>query len=164
MIRSLKRIVIIFLLGFSIGLNINNNSTSEFDSNKNSIILVNSFRGGGNRKYPPNFDRNFHRILRKEFPDLKRRVEFEKSQLEFYNSARLKFYRAPVSFTMEEKMRMLLPEERNAINYFTGQGFYRSQQDYRTPPNLFDTRESFLIKMHDKANRDRVLKILNESD
>lgn len=66
--------------------------------------------------------------------------------------------------SMEDKMKLLSPKERDAINYFTGQGFYRSQQDFRTKPNIFDTRESFLVKMHDESNRNRFLKSLKESD
>lgn len=66
--------------------------------------------------------------------------------------------------SMKDKMKLLSPQERDAINYFTGQGFYRSQQDFRTKPNIFDTRESFLIKMHDESNRNRFLKSLKESD
>ena len=63
---------------------------------------------------------------------------------------------------MKDKMRLLSPQEHDAINYFTGQGFYRSQQDFRTEPNIFDTRESFLIKMHNESNRNRFLKSLKE--
>ena len=163
MTKFLKRIVMVFLFRLSVGLSLNNNSNSEFNSNQNSITLVNSLRSGGNRKYPRNFDKNFHRILRKRFPDFKRRIEFEKSQLEFYNSARLKLYGTP-TLSMKDKIRFLSPQERDAINYFTGQGFYRSQQDFRTKPNIFDTRESFLIKMHDESNRNRFLKSLKESD
>ena len=87
----------------------------------------------------------------------------EKSQLEFYNSARLKLYRTP-TLSIKDKMKLLSPQERDAINYFTGQGFYRSEQDFRTKPNIFDTRESFLIKMHDESNRNWFLKSLKESD
>ena len=163
MTRFLKRIVMVFLFGLSVGLSLNNHSNSKFNSNENSITLVNSLRGGGNWKYPRNFDKNFHRILRKGFPDSKRRIEFEKSQLEFYNSARSKLYRAP-TLSMKDKMRLLSPQEHDAINYFTGQGFYRSQQDFRTEPNIFDTRESFLIKMHNESNRNRFLNSLKESD
>ena len=134
MTRFLKRIVMVFLFGILVGLSLNNNSNSEFNSNENSITLVNSLRGGGNRKYPKNFDKNFHRILRKGFPDSKRRIEFEKSQLEFYNSARYKLYRTP-TMSMKDKMKLLSPQERDAIHYFTGQGFYRSQQDFRMKPN-----------------------------
>lgn len=102
-------------------------------------------------------------ICLKGFPDSKRRIEFEKSQLEFYNSARSKLYRA-LTLSMKDKMRLLSPEEHDAINYFTGQGFYRSQQDFRTEPNIFDTRESFLIKMYNESNRNRFLKSLKESN
>ena len=158
--KLLKRIVIVFLFGLLVGLSLNNNSNPEFH---NSITLVTSLRGGGNRKYPRNFDKNFHKILRKGFPDSKRRIEFEKYQLEFYNSARSKLYRTP-TLSMKDKMRLLSPEEHDAINYFTGQGFYRSQQDFRTEPNIFDTRESFLIKMHNESNRNRFLKSLKESN
>jgi hypothetical protein len=161
--KLLKRIVIVFLFGLLVGLSLNNNSNPEFHSEDNSITLVKSLRGGGNWKYPSNFDKNFHKILRKGFPDSKRRIEFEKSQLEFYNSARSKLYRSP-TLSMKDKMRLLSPEEHDAINYFTGQDFYRSQQDFRTEPNIFDTRESFLIKMHNESNRNRFLKSLKESN
>ena len=163
MTRFIKRIVIVFLFGLSVGLSLNHNSNSEFNSNESLITLVNSLRGGGNRKYPRNFDKNFHRILRKGFPDSKRRIEFEKSQLEFYNSARSKLYRTQ-TLSMKDKMRLLSPQEHDAINYFTGQGFYRSQQYFRTEPNIFDTRESFLIKIYNESNRNRFLKSLKESD
>ena len=163
MTKFFKRIVMVFLFGILVGLSLNNSSNSEFNSNENSITLVNSLRAGGNRKYPSNFDRNFHRILRKGFPDSKRRIEFEKYQLEFYNAARLKLYRTP-TFSIKDKMELLSPEERDAINYFKGLGFYRSKQDFRTKPNIFDSRESFLIKMHDESNRNWFLKSLKESD
>jgi len=161
--QLLKRIVIVFLFGLLVGLSLNNNSNPEFHLENNPITFVNSLRDGGNQKYPSNFDKNFHKILRKGFPDSKRRVEFEKSKLEFYNSARSKLDRAP-TLSMNDKMRLLSPEEHDAINYFTGQGFYRSQQDFRTERNIFDTRESFLIKMHNESNRNRFLKSLKESN
>ena len=61
-------------------------------------------------------------------------------------------------------MKVLPLQERDAINYFTDKGFYRSKQDFRTIPNKFDPKESFLIKIHDQANRDRFLKSLKESN
>lgn len=157
--KSLKRTVIVFLFGLLVRISPNNNSNREFPSEDNSIPLVNTVRGGG--KYPRNFDKNFHRILRKGFPDSKRRAEFEKSRLELYNSARSKLHRAPVGMKGE---KLLSPEERDAIDYFSSQGFYRSQHHFKTKPNIFDTRESFLIKMHDESNRNRFLKSLKESD
>jgi hypothetical protein len=155
--------MLVFLFGFLVGLSLNHNSNPEFNSDDNSISVVNSFCGGGNQKYPSNFDKNFHRILQKGFPDSKRRVEFEESQCKFYNSARSKLYRTP-ALTMQDRNKLLSPEEQDAINYFTGQAFYRSQQDFRTKPNMFDIRESFLLKMHDESNRNPFLKSLQESD
>jgi len=65
---------------------------------------------------------------------------------------------------MEDKKKLLSPEEQDAINYFTGQGFYRSQQDFRAEANIFDTRESFLLKMQNESNQNRILKSLQESN
>lgn len=95
MTKFLKRIGIVFLFGLLAGFSLNNNSNFEFNLNDNSITIGNSLRGGGNRKYPRNFDKNFHRILKKGFPDSEKRIEFKKSQLGFYKSARLKLYRTP---------------------------------------------------------------------
>ena len=51
--------------------------------------------------------------------------------------------------------RLLRPEtpdlytkkELDAIRYFNGTGFYSYYQDLRTPPNIYDTRLSFLLKI-----------------
>ena len=161
MIKFKTQIAMVFLFGFSVGLSLSNNSNSEFNSNENSITIINSLRGGGNRKYPRNFDKNFHRIVIKEFSNSKKRIEFEKSQLEFYNSARSKLYRAP-NLSMKDKMKLLSPQEHQAINYFTGQCFYSSYQHFRTKPNIFYTRESFLINVHDECYRNRFLTALKE--
>ena len=53
---------------------------------------------------------------------------------------------------MKKKIKLLFPEKHDAINYFIGHGFYRSQQDFRTKPNVFDSRELFLAKMYHKSN------------
>ena len=42
-----------------------------------SIEAIEVLRGGKGSKYPDNFDKNFHRILRKGFPDFERRVVLE---------------------------------------------------------------------------------------
>ena len=63
---------------------------------------------------------------------------------------------------MKDKIKLLYPEEHDAINYFTGQGFYHSEQDFNTKQNVFDTRESFLMKMHNESNKNQFLKSLKE--
>lgn len=73
----------------------------------------------------------------------------------------------PPGITMStlKKEETLSSQERDAIAYIEGTGFYSKQQDLRTKPNIFDTRETFLLKMHDKNNRTNflnALKLLNE--
>ena len=58
---------------------------------------------------------------------------------------------------MEDRKKLLSPEEQDTLNYFTGRGFYLSLQDFRREPNLFDTRGSFLLKMHNESFRNRFL-------
>lgn len=140
MIKFKKQLVMVFLFGFSVELSLNNTSNSEFNLKDNSITLVYSLRGDGNWKYPRNFDKNFDRIIIiKGFPDSKKRIKFDKSELEFYNSARLKLYRV-LTLNMKDKITLLSSQKHDTINYVTGQGFYRFKQDFRTESNMFTTR------------------------
>ena len=50
------------------------------------------------------------------------------------------------------------PEEQDAVDYFNGTGIYAKYQDIKTKPNIFDTRQSFLRKMHDPELRNNYLK------
>ena len=52
-------------------------------------------------------------------------------------------------------------EELDAINYFEGTGIYAKYQDPKTKPNIFDTRQSFLLKMHDPIFRENFLNSFN---
>jgi hypothetical protein len=83
MVRFLKRVMLVFLLGLLVGLSLNHNSNPEFNLDDNSISVVNSLGRGGNQKYPSNFDKNFHRILQKGFPDSKRRVSLKNLNANF---------------------------------------------------------------------------------
>ena len=49
----------------------------------------------------------------------------------------------------------------DAMDYFQGTGFYARQQDPKTKPNIFDTRQSFLLKMHDDQMRTDFLNSFN---
>ena len=64
----------------------------------------------------------------------------------------------------EEAMRLKLKEnfnrtkdEQDAIDYFHGTDFYKRLQDRAIKPNKFDSRKSFLLKMHDDKLRDDFL-------
>ena len=53
-------------------------------------------------------------------------------------------------------------DEQDAIDYFLGRGFYQTHQDPYAKPNIFDNRQSFLIKMHDKEMRMNFLNSFNK--
>ena len=59
-------------------------------------------------------------------------------------------------------MGFLTKQEQSAINYFTRKGFYEIEQDSRTPPNIFDSRQSFLIKMENDDMRNKFLNTYNK--
>jgi len=151
-----RRFVTIFLFGIVIGFNLSEQSTFNSNFNQKSLVIINSLRGGA-KKYPNNFNKNFHRVLRTSFPDSKTRIEFENYQRGFYQSACLKLSLSK-NLTPKQQRKLLTIDEQDALNYVNGQGFYSVQQNFRKKPNKFDTRESFLIKMHNESTRTRFLK------
>ena len=52
---------------------------------------------------------------------------------------------------MIDKKSYFTKKKLYAINYFHGTGFYHKQKDpeVKSNPNVFDTRQSFLRKIHD---------------
>ena len=68
-----------------------------------------------------------------------------------------------------QRLRVLKPtnlytkQELDAINYFQGTGLYSYYQNLETPPNIFDTRWSFLLKMEkNKDMRENFLESFNK--
>ena len=53
-------------------------------------------------------------------------------------------------------------EELDAINYFKGTGFYGKHQDPK--PNIFDTRQTFLLKIDDSKLRENFLNSFNRDN
>jgi hypothetical protein len=51
-------------------------------------------------------------------------------------------------------------KERDAIDYFAGNNVYAIFQDVETKLNKLDTRETFLLKMHDPEGRESFLNFL----
>ena len=78
------------------------------------------------KKKPKNFDANFHRILQKSFPDWERRIEYEQRQRKLYESAQNKLKMSPIGISSSDKL--FSPEEKDAIAYFQGTGFYADCQ------------------------------------
>ena len=56
----------------------------------------------------------------------------------------------------------LIKQEQNAFDYFNGQNVYKYHQSLKIPPNIFDTRWSFLLKVEKNKNmRENFLKSYN---
>ena len=123
---------------------------------KDSTAILQVLRGGSAK--PKNFDKNFHRILQKGFPDWEGRMEYEKKQRDIYNSAQNKLKISPLELSSSKEF--FSAEEKDAIAYFEGTGFYQYYQKIEKRPNIYDTRETFLLKMHDQYARDKFLNSL----
>ena len=170
MLKSLIRLTIIFLLIYLWVLNPIPFVSSEdifYNSNSQSQKIISIRAGAFNKKgnrstKPKNFDANFHRILQKGFPDSERRIEYEKNQRDLYESAQKKLKMSPIGISSSEKLsEPFSPEEKDAIAYFQGTGFYAYCQKLDERPNIFDTRETFLLKMHNPEMRENFLNALN---
>ena len=92
------------------------------------------------------FDLVLHRKLEAHFPDWPQRMDYQKEQEKLYKSAMQKRREALKLRTKKNFNRT--KDEQDAIAYFQGTGFYAKHQDPQTKPNIFDTRQSFLLKMH----------------
>ena len=103
------------------------------------------------------------KILRKYFPDFPERVEYQNRRLEFLQSSKKKLREADrLRLSDDFKSKLLTEDEKDALNYFGGTGFYKYHQDLTTPPNGFDTRETFLNKIQDSEMRNNFLKTYNQ--
>lgn len=94
------------------------------------------------------------------FPDWTNRMNYEEEQKKVYKKAMQKQKEIHKLFPipMKNSSKFYTTQELNAINYFNGQGFYAKHQDPSMPPNIYDTRTSFLIKMQDPMMRKNFLK------
>ena len=126
-------------------------------------VVSQQFRAGGqgeNLNIIQKMDPDFHRRLEKYFPDWEERMAYQKNQTEFYKSARRK-KKDLIKLRMADDLNVYSEKELDAINYFEGKGFYARYQDPSVAPNIYDTRQSFLLKMHDISSREKFLQSFN---
>lgn len=105
----------------------------------------------------------FHCRLEQHFPDWNERMAYQKNQENFYKSA-LRKQRELKKLNIREKLNYYTREELDALDYFQGTGFYQKYQDPRLKPNIFDTRQTFLFKMHEPLLRKNFLNSLNHQN
>ncbi|MFT6843772.1 MAG: hypothetical protein ACJASR_002556 [Psychroserpens sp.] len=126
-----------------------------------SKIVLEQVRGGTkDLEKVKNFDPTFHRRLKQAFPDWTERMDYQKKQEEFYKSAMRK-KKEIERIRVLPNTRYYTNEELDAIDYFHGTGIYATFQNPKTKPNIFDTRNRFLLKMHDDKLRNEFLNSLN---
>ena len=106
------------------------------------------------------FDLALHRRLEQHFPDWEQRMTYQKNQEDFYKSA-IRKKREIKGLRIKENSNFYTKEELNAINYFHGTGFFQKYQHPKEKPNIFDTRQTFLLKMHDPLARENFLNSFN---
>lgn len=105
-------------------------------------------------------DLNFHHQLGQHFPDWSNRMDYQNKQEKFYKSA-MRRKQEIKRLRVLDKKSYYPKEELDAMDYFQGTGFYSKQQDPKVKPNIFDTRQSFLLKMHDDKLRNQFLDSFN---
>ena len=105
-------------------------------------------------------DPTFHRRLVQHFPDWNEWMAYQQKQEKFYESAMRK-KREIRRLRIQESPGFYTKEELDAISYFQGTGFYLKHQDPKAKPNIFDTRQSFLLKMYDPILRENFLNSFN---
>ena len=101
---------------------------------------------------------NRHEMLRKHFPDWYGRINYKKKQKKFYRSAL-----ARIAEAKRTRVKLKLTrQEQDTFDYFNGKNFYKYHQSLNTPPNIFDTRSSFLLKIEKNKNmRENFLRSYN---
>ena len=73
----------------------------------------------------------FHRHLEKSFPDWLNRMKYKSYQFEFYESG-IKKLREARRLIIASPEKVLSSQEKDAIDYFKGTGFYEKYQHPKT--------------------------------
>ena len=171
--KSVKRFKQRLLLGlgfvyFIFSIVVNNKSESNVNPSYHSLTTVERLNGGTRDGSPENTPKisgtqaleleqriNRHKMLINHFPDWEKRMDYQKEREKFYRSGLTRIAQA-------KRVRVdykLTKQEQDAFDYFTGQNFYKDYQSLETPPNIFDTRSSFLLKIEkNKDMRENFLK------
>ena len=99
----------------------------------------------------------FHRRLEQHFSDWEERMNYQEKQEEFYKSVMRK-QREFKRLRIKENSNLYTKEELDLINYFNGTSSSKKYQAPGMKTNIFDTRQTFLFKMHDPLIGNNYLK------
>lgn len=98
--------------------------------------------------------------MEKHLPDWDGRMNYQKKQEKHYKVA-MKKQKELRKLRIQDKPTNYTKQELDAMDYFSGTGFYTKHQDPSVRPNIFDSRQSLVIKMHDEEMRDNFLNSFN---
>ena len=122
-----------------------------------SVVRLNGEGQNTSSESTPRIPVNRREMLRKHFPDWEERVDYQKKQEKIYWSVQARIAegkRLGVKFKLTKQ---------DALDYFNGENFYNYYQSLKTPPNIFDTRSSFLLKIEkNREIRENFLKAYNQ--
>jgi hypothetical protein len=85
-------------------------------------------------------------------------VKYQTEKTKLCKSAQKKLQSLRPIFLPSMHMNLLSHEEKDALNYFRGTGFYAYYQNPKVKPNILDTGRSFLVKMQNFEMRNKFLK------
>jgi len=103
-----------------------------------------------------------HRRLENFFPDWEERIAYQENREKVYQAAIIK-RREALKLRQNENFGRT-EDEQDAMDYFSGKGLYQKYQDPSVKPNIFDTRLSFLIKVHNKEMKNDFLDRFNRQN
>ena len=146
------------------------NDEKQSHLNSRQIPLVLKLNGSGSNESselgPKMFSNkvrtsNEREMLKKHFPDWEERINYQKKQEKNYRSALNRIAKAN---RLRVKLK-LTSQEQDALDYFNGENFYSYHQNLETPPNIYDTRSSFLLKVEENREmRENFLKAYNRRE
>jgi hypothetical protein len=144
----------------------------QLSFSNHSQIVIEEVRGGGQEQREVinsvnnlTKKKNFKEMQFKYFPDFESRIAMEKQQAIIYQKAVRKIREHQRLFPfLNNHQKWLTDEEKSTINYFHGTGSYAKLQDPKTPPNIFDTRKTFLKKMENPDMRKKFLETYNREN
>jgi hypothetical protein len=89
-------------------------------------------------------------------------VKYQTEKTKLCKSAQKKLQNFKTLFPPSMHMKLLTHQEKDALDYFRGTGFYAHYQNPKVKPNIFDSRRSFLIKMQNFEMRNTFLKTYHQ--
>lgn len=148
-------LVFVLALSLTIGPFQNKNDVLTISQPSNMCAIQLSGGSDSKRDKPLDyrFDEDLHSKWYYTFPDMLSRTKYESKQIKIVQGWNKKCEEAR-KFSTRKPLKPT-QEEQNAIDYFNGTGMFSNYQKLSTPPNKYDTRNSFVKKMHSRSVREK---------